>query len=260
MNVTIEADHATQLFDKTSNLITEAILRFKEDKLVMTTADPAMVSMIHLEIPEDSFKNYNINPGNDDYEHFTEEEEEGVLIGLNLDNLSKILKAFDEDITLSIDLDTNEMVLKEGNDRFTLPILNLDTDDIPSMGELEHDIKSEITHEQFKELRKKLEIATDSCTIRLDNEGELEVEGGGDQMSVETSAELENTTVMNEDEDEVESMFDLSYIKKAERMFNKVETCDSLDMMVGENFPLQMTHDCNRETLKFVLAPRIEEK
>jgi len=259
MEITLDADHTQELFDKTSNLINEAILRFTEDGLEMTTADPAMVAMIHLEVPENSFEEYELDVENEDYEHLKEEGEEGILVGINLGNLSSVIKMFDEEITFTLD-DSNHLVMTEGSDRFQLPILNLSTDDIPSMDALDFKMEATLQSDQFKTLRKKLGIADDSATFTLEN-SELHAEADSDQIGVETSFDMEDVEVVDEEaEDErAESMFALSYLKKAERMFNKVDTCDSLSMGIGDDFPLQLKHEDDRENLIFVLAPRIEE-
>lgn len=261
MEAQLDADHTHEIFNRMSDLISEAILRFTEEGLEITTADPAMVSMIHLEVPESSFETYEVNPED---EELTEEGEEGVLIGLNLENLSAIVKLFDEEINFTVD--ENQFVLEEGNDRFELPILNLSTDDIPDMAELNnHTVSAEITTDQFKTLRKKLEVATDSTTITLNDDGTLTVEGGSDQISVETSFSLENPENLVEEEDEevldsAQSMFALDYLSKAQKMFKSLDTCDDLEIRVGDDFPLAMNHEDDRENLRFILAPRIEEQ
>lgn len=261
MEIQLKADHADELFDKMSNLIEEAILRFTEDGLEVTTTDPAQVSMIHLEVPESSFEEYEIDFEQEEYENLMEEGEEGLLIGLNLDNLSTVISLFDDDI--SFEVDGNDFVLTEGDDTFQLPILNLSTDDIPSMDALDSfNLQADIDTDQFKTLVKKLEIATDSTYLTLNNEGVLTVEGDGDQISVDTSFDLENVEELGEEEledGETQSMFALNYLKKAEKMFRGLNTCDDLKLKMGEDFPLEMSHEDGRENLKFILAPRIEE-
>lgn len=258
MEAKLNADHTQELFDKMSNLISEAILRFTEEGLEVTTADPAMVSMIHLEVPRDSFEEYEVDTESEDYEQLTEEGEEGLLIGIDLENLSAIVKLFDEEIKLSVE--ESQLILEEGSDKFELPILNLSTNDIPSMEQLnDHSVKAEITNDQFKTLIGKLAVATDSTTATLNGDGTLEMEGGNDQISVETSLELDNPEIMGEDVESAQSMFALDYLSKAQSMFKKLDTCDDLTLKMGEDFPLDMTHEDDRETLKFVLAPRIEE-
>ncbi len=265
METTLNADHTDELFDKMSNLISEAILRFTEDGLEVTTADPAMVGMINLEVPESSFEDYEVNPEDEEYEHLTEEGEEGLLIGVDLENLSAIVNLFDEEITFTVD--ENQLVLTEGSDRFELPILNLSTDDIPSMDALDDfRIGGDLTTDQFKTMVKKLAVASDSTTITFNDDSTLEFEAGGDQMSIESSFELENVENLAEADEEEEtpesaqSMFALDYLNKAEKMFRSLEPCDKVTVKMGEDFPMEMTHEADRENLTFVLAPRIEEQ
>lgn len=264
MKAKLDADQTDELFSKTSNLIEEAILRFTENGLEMTTADPAMVSMIHLEVPEDSFEEYEVDTEDEDLNHLVEEGTEGILVGVNIENLSAVASMFDEEITFEVE--GNQFILTEGSDRYELPILNLSTDDIPNMDELDFKLGAELENSQFKTLRKKLAVASDSTYMELDSEGVLEVEAEGSQISVETSFQLENTEVYEDESDEgeevvsAESMFALEYLQKAERMFNSLETCDSTVLKMGDDFPLTMEHEDNRENLTFVLAPRIEEE
>jgi len=259
METTLNADQTDELFDKMSNLIGEAILRFTEDGLKVTTADPAMVSMINLEVPESSFEEYEVNPDNEDYEHLTEEGTEGILIGVDLENLSAIVNLFDEEITFTVD--GNQFVLEEGSDRFELPILNLSTDDIPSMDSLDDfKVEGDLTTDQFKTMVKKLAVASDSTTVTFNDDGTFEFEGGGDQISIESSFDLENVENLDEEVESAQSMFALDYLTKAEKMFRSLEPCDKVTIKMGEDFPMEMTHEADRENLTFVLAPRIEEE
>jgi len=255
MEVTINQDQMDEIFSKTSNLLSEALLRFTEDGMRMTSADPAMVAMVDLEIPSDSFNDYNIDTESEEYEEFTQTGEEGMLVGVNIENLASIINLFDEEITIS--LDENEIVLTE--------ILNLSTDDIPSMDALDnHSIGGDLSNDDFKTLTKKLAVASEATTLTAHDDGELGVEGGGDQISVETSFQLDNHEVFEDDdgdtEEEVSSMFSLDYLKKARQMFGKLDSCDEVNVRLGNDFPMTMTHESDRENLKFVLAPRIEEQ
>jgi len=258
MKATLKADHTQELFDKMSNIVTEAILRFTDEGLEVTTADPAMVSMIDLEVPEDSFSEYQIDLEDEKLEHLQEEDEQGILIGVDLENLASIVKLFDNKITFTTE--ESNLILTEENDRFELPILNLSTDDIPNTDSLEHDIKARLENNQLKTLVKKMAVASESTTVELEEDGTLEVEGGGDQISVETSFNLDEAENLSENIESVESMFALDYLKKAERVFRGLDTCDNLEIKMGQDFPMEMTHSDQRENLKFVLAPRIEEK
>lgn len=258
MEVTINADQMDEIFDKTSDLISEAILRFKEDEVKMTAADPAMVGMVDLEIPSDSFESYEVDTESEEYEEFTKDDEEGMLVGLNLENLATIVDLFDEEITIT--LDQNEVVLTEGDDKFRLPVLNLSTDDIPSVDELEHSIAGELDNDDFKTLRNKMAVASDATTLTAHTDGTLEAEGGGDQISVETAFQLDDAEALEEEVESVSSMFALDYVKNAQQMFSNLESCDSVRVKFGEDFPMTIVHESSRENLKFVLAPRIEEE
>lgn len=263
MDATLKADHANQLFDKMSNLVSEAILQFTEDGLEVTTADPAMVAMIQLEVPESSFTEYEVDVDDEEYEHLIEEGEDGLLVGINLENLAMAVNLFDEEINLTVE--ENQLVLTEGDDRFELPVLNLSTDDIPSLDALDdHIVKAELLNSQLKTLTDKVGIASDSTYLTLDDEGNLEVEAGGDQISVDTSFSLQLAEDLTDEETDTEpeatSMFALEYLNKARQMFNKLDTCNKTEIMMGNDFPLYLTHDNDRENLRFVLAPRIEEE
>jgi len=263
MEATLNADHTDELFDKMSNLIGEAILRFTENGLQVTTADPAVVSMIHLEVPADSFENYEVEVDEEEYEHLMEEGEEGILVGVDLENLATVVSLFDEEITFQIQ--ESDLVMTEGSDRFELPILNLSTDDIPSMEELDNfKVEGTLENTQFKTLRTKLAIASDSTEMTLNSDGELMVEGGGDQINVETSFTLSDVEVFEDEEgeefDEAHSMFALDYLEKAQKMFDNLESCEDTRVKMGDDFPMRIEHESDRENLTFVLAPRIEEQ
>lgn len=258
MRATINSDHADDTFKKLQNLVSEGLLRFTENGLKLTTADPAMVAMIDLSIPADSFIEYEVNP-DEEHQDLQEEGEEGILVGVNIENLYSVMKLFDDEITLSIE--ENDLILEEGTDRFELPILNLSTDDIPSMDELNNfKLEGRLEKSDLKTLRKKLAVASDSTTLTLTEDGELEAEGGGDQISIESSVEVEDVEPVEEDCEETRSMFALEYLSKGQKMFSNLDTADEVAVKMGEDFPLKMVHESDRETLTFVLAPRIEEQ
>jgi proliferating cell nuclear antigen len=263
MKCTLDADHTEQLFKRLSKLISEGLLRFTENGLELTVADPAMVAMVDLEVPRDSFEEYEIDSESEEFEEYTYEDEEGMLIGVNFENLATVISVFDDEVTIWVE--GSDLVLTEGDDRYELPILNLSTDDVPSIGELDYNLHATLDKDDLKTLRKKLEIATDAATFKLDGDSEvLEVENDGDQISVQSSFGLEDVETEEDEEgetvEEAESMFSLDYVKKAQQMFDDLETCDDLRIRMGEDFPLKVVHEDSRENLVFVLAPRIEEE
>lgn len=252
MKITIDANQLQETVYGIQNLIREGLMQFTEEGLRLKAADPAQVALIDLEIPADSFEEYT--PELEEHPDYTTNgDEEGIFVGVNFENVNAIAKMFDDEITF--ELEDGKFILRDDDNKFDVPVLNLSTDDIPNVDGLDHKSHAEITIDQLAEAVKKLAVASESGDFVLNEDGVLTVSADGGQISVESDFQLEDF-----EGETVESKYALDYLKNAEKMFSKLDTCDKMTLHMGDEFPMRLEHEDRRENLAFILAPRIEEQ
>jgi len=249
MQVTIDADQLDEILDGVEDILGEGVLRFREDKIVFKATDPAQVAFIDLEIPEDSLETYE--PELEQHEDFVEDDE--LLIGVSLENMEKAVGLFDEQVELS--LDESKLVMREGTNRITLPVLELDTD-LPATEDMDFEAEGDLSVSKLKELVKKAGFASDNVRITFEQETVF-FEAESNQVTVEDRFELD--AFESGEEESVTSMYAMNYVKPVMKAFKGLDTCEFVRVRMGEEFPISFVHESERENLEIFIAPRIEE-
>lgn len=230
-----------------SNLISEGLFQLKEDGIHLIAADPAMVGLVDYQLNEEVFDNYELD--------------EETKVGLNLENFYSILRRANssDKITLELDEDNSQFkIIMEGMStrNFSLPILNLSEDDIPSTDQLDFTVETEIETSVIEGAIKDAMVVSDSVTISADSE-RINIESKGDQSNVDFEISGESDGVINLEGSDARSMFSLDYLNK---MIGAKKLSDTTAIKLGEDFPMRMEFVVpDKADLSFVLAPRIEE-
>lgn len=230
-----------------SDLISEGLFQLTEDGIKLIAADPAMVALVDFQIEEDVFETYDLD--------------EETKIGLNLENFYSILRRANSNDTLTFEVkeDESKFYIKMENSStrdFSLPILNLSEDDIPSTDQLEFNVTAELETSVLESAIKDALVVGDSVTISATGE-EINIVAEGDQSNVSFTVTGDSEGVLDLEGSEAKSMFSLDYMNSmvgAKRLSSVVE------IKLGDDFPMRMNFEVPDEArLSFVLAPRIEE-
>lgn len=231
-----------------SDLISEGLFQLKEDGIELVAADPAMVALVDFKIEKDVFETYELD--------------EETKVGLNLENLYSILRRANSDdtITLEVKEDDSKFYINMENSstrNFSLPILNLSEDDIPSTDQLDFTVTAELEATVLESAIKDAMVVSDSVTISA-NSDQIEIKGEGDQSNVDFTITGDSEGVIDLDGGEAKSMFSLDYLGK---MVGAKSLSDTVTMKMGADFPVRLEFEIPDEAnLSFVLAPRIEEE
>lgn len=230
-----------------SDLISEGLFQLKEDGIHLIAADPAMVGLVDFKLEEDVFEEFELD--------------EETKVGLNLENFYSILRRANSDDTITLELDEDnskfKIIMKGMSTRsFSLPILNLSEDDIPSTDQLDFNIEAELETQVFEGAVKDAMVVSDSVTISADDET-INIVSEGDQSNVDFQISGDSDGVIALEGSEAKSMFSLDYLNK---MIGAKSLSDTLNMKLGEDFPMRLEFTVpEKADLSFVLAPRIEE-
>jgi proliferating cell nuclear antigen len=230
-----------------SDLISEGLFQLKDDGIHLIAADPAMVALVDFKLEEDVFESYDL--------------EEETKVGLNLENFYSILRRANSDDTLTLELDEDGSkfhITMEGVSTrdFSLPVLNLSEDDIPSTDQLDFSVESEIEASVLEGAVKDAMVVSDSVTVSADSE-HLEIVSKGDQSNVDFSISGDSEGIIELEGGEAESMFSLDYLSN---MIGAKSLSDTVSVKLGDDFPMRLEFVVpEKADLSFVLAPRIEE-
>ena len=230
-----------------SDLISEGLFQLKDDGIHLIAADPAMVGLVDFKLEEDVFEEFELD--------------EETKVGLNLENFYSILRRANSDDTITLELDEDnskfKIIMKGMSTRsFSLPILNLSEDDIPSTDQLDFNIEAELETQVFEGAVKDAMVVSDSVTISADDET-INIVSEGDQSNVDFQISGDSDGIIALEGSEAESMFSLDYLNK---MIGAKSLSDTLNMKLGEDFPMRLEFTVpEKADLSFVLAPRIEE-
>ena len=230
-----------------SDLISEGLFQLEEDGLKLIAADPAMVALVDFKIEKDNFEDYQIS------------EEEKV--GLNLENLYSILRRADSNDTITLELDEEQskfhITMENSSTRnFSLPILNLSEDDIPSTDQLDFTVEAELDTKVLESAVKDAMVVSDSVKVKADSE-KIQINADGDQSNAKFTITGDSPGVHTLEGTNAESMFSLDYLSK---MMGGKKLASQVTAKMGEDFPMRLEFDTpDQAQLSFVLAPRIEE-
>lgn len=230
-----------------SDLISEGLFQLKEDGIHLIAADPAMVGLVDFQLEKEVFEDYELD--------------EETKVGLNLENFYSILRRANSDDTITFELDEDDSkfhIKMEGMStrNFSLPILNLSEDDIPSTDQLDFSVTAELETSVLEGAIKDAMVVSDSVTISADSET-INIISDGDQSNVNFEISGDSEGVIDLDGGEAKSMFSLDYLSK---MIGAKSLSDTVNLKLGEDFPMRLEFVVpDKADLSFVLAPRIEE-
>ena len=230
-----------------SDLISEGLFQLTDDGIQLIAADPAMVALVDFKLEEEVFEDYELD--------------EETKVGLNLENFYSILRRANSSDTITFELDEDESkfhITMEGAStrNFSLPILNLSEDDIPSTDQLDFSVEAELEASVLEGAIKDAMVVSDSVTVSADSDS-INIVSEGDQSNVDFEIDSDAEGVIALEGSEASSMFSLDYLSK---MIKGKALSDTLAVKLGDDFPMRLEFVVPDEAdLSFVLAPRIEE-
>lgn len=230
-----------------SDLISEGIFQLEDDGVRLVAADPAMVALVNFKLEKDVFESYDLD--------------EETKVGLNLENLYSILRRANSDDKIILEARDDSkfyITIENASTReFSLPILNLSEDDIPSTEDLEYNVSAELETAVLESAVKDALVVGDSVVIRSDNNG-IYIEAEGDQSNVDFQIDKDAPGVLEFNGGDARSMFSLDYLNN---MVGAKKLSDNVTIKLGDDFPMRLDFEVpEKARLSFVLAPRIEEE
>jgi len=228
-----------------SNLLNEGNFILKKDGFELKSMDSANVAMVDLKMLSSAFKEYDL------------ENEE--TIGVNIVDLTSVLRRADSTSPLTIALDDNTLsITMQGKTKrnFKIPLLDIrnESKDL----NLKFPASIEVSAEVLESGISDAEIVSDAITLEADpDKFVMRAESENRQMSLELEKGNDALTKL-EVNDHVKSTFPLDYMKK---MIKASKLADKVAIGMGNDYPMRIDFKViDKLLLGFVLAPRIESE
>lgn len=224
-----------------SELVTEVGIIVNEYGLSITAIDPANVAMVGFKLPKKAFSLF---------------EAKDEVLGVNLDNLKRILKRCGSNSSVILEKRDNFLSIQI-QDRirrnFSLSLIEIEgegIDFISKVEKMEFGSRIRLNSTDLIASVEDCAVVSDACSFIL-KEGKFKIEARGlDSAMSEFSgdeAEIEG--------EESKAKYSLDYLQK---FIKGAKLCEKVTLDFSNDHPLKMEIKTENMELGFVLAPRVE--
>ena len=255
MSFTLKLDNSRILkviTETLSSIIDETEFKVTPKEFIITAMDPSRICLLKLAIKKESFDDYNC----------TKESK----IGLNLDDLDKILKRSASNDSLEIEFKETDQKIKikmqrEGKSRsrtFSLALIDLDREDIPmdNLLKIEYPAKWVIDTDFLIEAIKDAEIYSEILNTKAIKDEGLLFSSTGQIGEMEYSINVDDL-IQSDIEETSSGAYSLTFLKAILKM---APITEKLEVSLKTDHPLKMIFSLlEGGELNYFLAPRVEE-
>lgn len=220
-----------------SELVTEVRLKINEFGMSIIATDPANVAMVSFKIPKSAFSQFE-----------TGEE----VLGINLDNLKRVLKRCGAGSSLILEKKENLLNIQI-QDRikrnFNLSLIDIDSED-KTMPHLEFSSKVELNSADLISSIEDCLVVADACSFKIKNEKFIIEAKGLNSASSEFSGDEADINA-----EDCKARYSLEYLSK---FIKGAKLCNKTILRFANDHPLRMDFKTEQLGLSFILAPRVE--
>ena len=231
----------SKAIDLISELVTEVRINVSEFGLSITAMDPANVSMVGFKLPKSAFSQFEAGK---------------EVLGVNLDNLKRILKRCGAGSSLIMESKDNLLSLQIQDKikrNFMLSLIDISGEEIDfdtKASRMEFVSKVELDSADLVDSIEDCAVVGDACSFEVRN-GKFIIEAKGLNSAMSGfSGDEANITGEN-----CKSKYSLEYLQK----FAKgAKLCEKALISFADDHPLKIDFRAPNMELGFVLAPRVE--
>ncbi len=222
-----------------ASFISEGNFRFNDKGIALKAVDPSQIVLVDFSIPRSAFEKYRIEP---------------TLVGVDLQELSKIMGRALPNDRLLMDLSDSELNIKLEGDlsrAFSLPLIDVSDDDI-KIPVTSFDASVEVNARILKEALKDASLFGSSVVLKVKG-GQLFVEARGSAGTLHTIAK-QPKLISVKGSKEVVSKYSLNFMQ------NIVKEADSeskILMQLRSDAPMKVSYKIGPTSLQFHLAHMI---
>ena len=220
-----------------SELVTEVRIKVNESGLSITAMDPANVSMVKFVLPKKSLSVFE-----------TGEE----VLGINLDNLKRILKRSSSSSSLVMERKKNLLNIQIHDKikrNFNLSLIDIESEE-KEFPQLEFSSVVELNSLDLSDSIEDCLVVADACSFIIDN-GKFIIEAKGLYSAMsEFSGDDAKINAEN-----CKSRYSLEYLQK---FIKGARLSEKMTLKFANDHPLRMEIKNEFMELSFLLAPRVE--
>lgn len=227
----------SSVVDVISDLVTEVRIKVNESGLGITAMDPANVAMVNFVLPKSSFTRF---------------ETDKEVLGVNLENLKRILKRCSISSTLVFEKKENYLnisIQDRVKRNFKLSLIEIDSEE-KEMPSLEFAAEVELASQDLTDSIEDCLVVADACSFTI-KEGKFIVEAKGLNSA---RAEFSGDEARIQAED-CKSRYSLEYLQK---FIKGAKLSGKTTLRFANDHPLKMDIKNDFLELSFILAPRVE--
>lgn len=223
-----------------SELVLEVRIKLNEFGLSITAMDPANVSMVSFRLPRSAFSQFDLG------------ENPKEVIGVNLEDLKRILKRCGSSGSLTlekIDNNLNLQIYDRIKRNFTLCLIDIESEDkeVPS---LEYSSIVKINSEDLIDAVEDCVVVADACGFVI-KEGKFVIKASGlNSARIEFSGD--QVEIQAED---CKARYSLEYLQK---FMKGAKLCEKTILKFANDHPLKIEFKNPEMEIDFILAPRVE--
>ena len=227
----------SKIIEIISELVTEVRIKVNDSGLSITAIDPANISMVRFVLPKSSFSQF---------------ETGDEVLGINLDNLKRILKRSGPSSSLILEKKENLLniqIFDRIKRNFNLSLIDIEGEekDLPA---LEFSSVIEINSRDLSDSIEDCLVVADACSFIINN-GKFIIEAKGLNSAMsEFSGDEAKISAEN-----CKSRYSLEYLQK---FIKGAKLAEKVILKFANDHPLRMDIKNELIELSFLLAPRVE--
>ncbi len=239
------AKHWRDCVEAIVNLVDEGIFNITPDGIRLKAMDPSGISMISFFIPSKMFSKYEL--------------EKSMDIGLNIDNLSKIMsRTRDNEALVLKDADSKlslEFIGVKNRRRYRLHMIDVRKKE-DKEPKVEFDATVEVDGEHLKNALKDASLISSYIAFKA-RKNDFTISAKGDSGELEELNEVDGTGVRKlESLKDAEAVFNLEFL---ENMVKSSPLGSSIQLSIKSDQPLRLSYNIVDAAVTYYLAPYVEE-
>ncbi len=226
------------------SLVDEGLFSISKEGIGLKAMDPSGISMISFFMPSKAFAKYEID--------------KSTSIGLNLDNLSKIMtRTRDNEALVMKDTDNKislEFVGEKSRRRYRLQLIDVKKS-VEKEPSVEFDANIEIDGEHLKNALKDATLISSYISFKA-VKGQFSINAKGDSGELEELHEIDGGKIKKVDATkEASSVFNLEFL---ENMVKSSQLGNVIKLSLKSDQPLRLTYGIGDASVTYFLAPYVE--
>lgn len=230
--------------DSIVSLVDEGSFVLSKEGITLKAMDPSGISMVSFSIPNKAFSKYDV--------------EKQASIGLNLDNLSKILASARTGEQLLMKDSSNKLAIEfigeHSRRRYRLPMIDVKKD-VEKEPKVEFESRVSLKSDSLKEVLKDANLLSTYIGFRTEKDS-FKVVAKGDAGELEEEHMNEADMIKKLDVTKPSSAtFNLEYL---ERIISACPSNSPIDMSLKSDEPVRINYKIGDAELAYFLAPYME--